>query len=533
MLNGRLVRTFILSGAAVAALAAHARAGDLDDLKSQIEALQSRVTELEDQGTAPPQPLKPVSIFTGQGALADWNVDRKQEGAMPSDRGYTFLISPSADVPAPITQVSVSGYVKGDFIFDFDQESLGPTFTSGIGIDYRLQKDQGFQTTAQQTRFRIRSSTNTAIGDIRTLIEGDFYNAGRGFRLRHAWGEWDMTPNWTLGIGRYWRLGYDVFTGVPLVDFGGSVGSPGASRREQVRLQYQDGPLLFAFGIQNPSNSQGGYRQVALCTLTVTGFSTCFAGETLGTAYSVPNTPNLPAFGGHMMYHAEFGHQFFIGGEISQHNVDRTAAKDIPEDGFGDEPGPFKDPGLWNNKNKVGWVVSAGANINLDDYATLTGNVSFSEGLVTRIVGAGSDIWRFESEPTDDDIRNSLQAGRGWGGYVGLSFDINNETSFNTQFGFVDPSDRNMTGGNITWSHMYTAHANIIWQPLRQMRMGWEIMYAQKTNGKNFVDGYAQPELGGCNEELEDGAIIVKPTSICRKRKEYALRAQFAAWLFF
>ena len=45
-------------------------------------------------------------------------------------------------------------------------------------------------------RFRIRSRSDTAVGQIRTLIEGDFEGSPFGtttsFRLRHAWGEWDL-----------------------------------------------------------------------------------------------------------------------------------------------------------------------------------------------------------------------------------------------------------------------------------------------------------------------------------------------------
>ena len=234
MTNSKWLRRALLGGVAVSVMATGAQAEDLNDLKAQIEALQSRVNELETQQAQAPANNSGISFRRGD-ALADWNTDRAQEGQMPAERGMTIAITPTADVPAPVTEVTVSGYVKGDFIWDFDQ-SLGTTFTSGVGIDQRDQKDVHFSTHAQQTRFRIRSRTDTAIGQIRTLIEGHFFGAGLGFGLRHAWGEWDMTPNWTLGIGRFWRLGYDVFTGVTLVDFGGSAGAPGRSRTEQVRL---------------------------------------------------------------------------------------------------------------------------------------------------------------------------------------------------------------------------------------------------------------------------------------------------------
>ena len=47
--------------------------------------------------------------------------------SIPEDRGFTIAITPTADLPAPVHEVTVSGYVKGDFIFDTHQD-LGDSF---------------------------------------------------------------------------------------------------------------------------------------------------------------------------------------------------------------------------------------------------------------------------------------------------------------------------------------------------------------------------------------------------------------------
>jgi hypothetical protein len=286
MKNCKWLRRALLGGVAISVMSTGAQADDLGALKAQIEALQSRVNSLESTPStgALPEGASLITFKRGQGTLADWNVDRASEGQMPSDRGFTIAVTRTADIPAPITEVTVSGYVKGDFIWNFNQ-SIGDTFTSGTGIDDSKQNDVHFHAHAKQTRFRIKSKTDTAIGQIRTLIEGDFFGGGasyRSLRLRHAYGEWDMIPNGTLGIGRYWRLGYDVFTGVSTVDFGGSVGSGGNARTEQVRLQYSSGPVTFAMGIQTPKQSVrngvvlktgGTYLGHAASTSTVIGSS--------------------------------------------------------------------------------------------------------------------------------------------------------------------------------------------------------------------------------------------------------------------
>jgi len=460
-----------------------------------------------------------------------------RKALQPADRGFTIAITPTADVPAPVTEVTVSGYVKADFIWDFDQANLGSTFSSGSRNDQRYQKDIGFSTHARQTRFRIRSRTDTAIGQIRTLIEGHFFGAGgsRDFTLRHAWGEWDMTPNWTLGIGRFWRLGYDVYTGVSLVDFGGSAGAPGASRTEQIRLTYASGPLTFNFGLQGPQYGAGGTQVQNNCNA---GITTCTSGPdrrdywnpTESRSRELANTSNLPSFGAHMTYDAPGGNQLFLGAEVQQNNIDVDATGWY-------WTGPLDANAIYGNKNKFGWVVSAGANVNLADIATLTGSISYSEGLVSRITGAGGDIWglstrtRVDGEP--DVYTRSVRQAKAFGGYIGASFDMTDTVSFNTQFGFVDPKDSSMVGGGITYSHMYTGHANIMWQPVRQMRLGWEIMYAQKTNGKAYVNGISDGRGEVLNAGGDCGIAGGGYNDSCRKRKEDAWRAQFGAWFFF
>jgi hypothetical protein len=247
MTNSKWLRRALLGGVALSVISTGAQADDLDALKVQIEALQNRVNELETQPAQVAPTDTGISFHRGD-ALTSWNTDRASEGEMPADRGFTIAITPTADIPAPVTEVTVSGYVKADFIWDNDQ-NLGSTFDP-TQINNNYQKDTSFHTFTGQTRFRIRSKIDTAIGQIRTLIEGHFL--GGSFGLRHAYGEWDMIPNWTLGIGRYWRLDWDYATGITTFDFGGSAGAPGGSRTEQIRLQYASGPITIAFGLQGP-----------------------------------------------------------------------------------------------------------------------------------------------------------------------------------------------------------------------------------------------------------------------------------------
>lgn len=458
MTNSKWLRRALLGGVALGVATTGAQAEDLSALKAQLEALQNRVNELETTPAAPsalPDGASLITLKRGQGSLSDWNVDRKSEGRLPQDTGFTIAVTPTADVPAPVTEVTVSGYVKGDAIYDFDQDSLGDTFTAGSGIDNSRQNTSGVRFHARQSRFRIRSRTDTAVGQLRTLIEGDFFRNNRGnpvFRLRHAWGEWDMTPNWTLGVGRFWRIHCDVFTSISTLDFGGTAGGCSNTRAAQVRFTHTNGPLSWRFGVGEPHMSP----------------------DRAGPGGRL--SPDFPALSSAVLYDAPGGHQLFVGGTV-EHIDYESAENDI-------------------NDDDVGWEVQGGANINLGDIATFTGHLVYSDG-ITNLLGDGHG-----SHVVTDNYQ--IDNYKAWGGYAGLSFNVTDTTQFNVQYGHANPS-----GGTPSFRHTNTIHANIQWRPVRQMRLGWEVVYGWKENTTETAN------------------------SAGRKRTEDAVRGQFAAWFFF
>ncbi|MEM7428438.1 MAG: porin, partial [Pseudomonadota bacterium] len=466
MTNSKWLRRALLGGVALGVATTGAQADDLTALKAQLEALQSRVNQLESTPApaALPDGASLITFKRGQGSLADWNVDRASEGRMPQDRGFTIAITPTADVPAPVTEVTVSGYVKGDVIYDFDQDSLGDTFTAGSGINNLRQNVSGVRLHARQSRFRIRSRTDTAIGQIRTLIEVDFFRFGTSGRviagnaanngqvsagnfngnpeprLRHAWGEWDMTPNWTLGVGRFWRISCDVFTSIGTVDFGGSAGGCSSTRAAQVRFTYTSGPLSFRFGIVEPLQAVDRRGPGAAGTATP----------------ATRTSPDFPNFAAALLYDAPGGHQLFIGAEVE--HIDIDASNTVNR---------FSD-------DDVGWEVQAGANVNLADIATLTGHFQYGDG-ITNMLGEGTGNFRLSA---GNAAGSQIITNDAWGAYIGLSFNVTDTTQFNVQYGHANPGCNTCAGYTSTNS----IHANVLWRPVRQMRLGWELIYGFKRN---------------------------------------------------
>src|SRR5262245_9425074 len=226
-----------------------ARADELADLKAQLEALQSRVNTLEQQPAQQASNLPPGASFLTfeRGSRMDFVQQDKASDRINQndDAGFTIAVTPTADMPAPVAEIVVYGYVKGDVIYDTTGNFNKYSF-SMPGADRLDRDDDEFVFLhANQSRFGIKSKVDTAVGQIRSRIEMDFFAASEGddfgenflglgqqstIRLRQAYGEWDMTPNWTFLAGQTDQIETLSIIGVTLVDNFGDAGINGGTR---------------------------------------------------------------------------------------------------------------------------------------------------------------------------------------------------------------------------------------------------------------------------------------------------------------
>lgn len=145
----------------------------------------------------------------------------------------------------PGTDITIYGYVRGDFIQDLDG-NLGTT-TGGIATlgapgGTTLSGDN-FQAHAKQSRLGIRSSTGTEMGDLKFTLEGDFFGAGNTtFRLRHAYGALGG-----LTAGQTWTNFMPLHSLHATVDFNGTAGVAFA-RQTQARYTFDAGNGLSVSG---------------------------------------------------------------------------------------------------------------------------------------------------------------------------------------------------------------------------------------------------------------------------------------------
>ncbi|MDZ4097003.1 MAG: DcaP family trimeric outer membrane transporter [Paracoccaceae bacterium] len=171
---------------------------------------------------------------------------RAQVADITGDGTKGFRISPN-------TRLKVYGYIKADFIYD-DNFDLGNDIFNIVGVAPGDAEETNFRTHARQSRFGIWTYTDTAMGELQTRIEGDFYGNGGtsgNFRLRHAYGQ--IGP-WL--IGRTWTNFMPIESYPDSLDFQGPAGIPFV-RTEQVRYTHDFGNGLgAAFSIEG--NPGGG-----------------------------------------------------------------------------------------------------------------------------------------------------------------------------------------------------------------------------------------------------------------------------------
>ena len=435
MSNTKWLRRALLGGVALSVMATGAQADELTALKAQLEALQTRVNSLE---TAPapaalPEGYSYMTYGRGAGSNNDWGNESFTDQVNQSEnRGFTVAVTPTADLPAPVAEVTVYGYVKGDVIYAFfDNDFAVSTAWSSVQTG---NDDDHITIHAKQSRFGIKSKVDTAIGQIRTRIEGDFEgNAGYGgagasqevFRLRHAYGEWDMTENLTLIIGQTWRVAALLPLGISTVNFAGTAGWT-YSRDPQVKIRYSNGPLTVHLGIEEPLSR---------------------------------TSSNVPVFGGSIQYDMPGGHQVIVSAAVGE-----------------DDTGAVSD---------TSYVVQGGFNLNVADMATFTAAAVWGEGTV-----AG----RYTLSPFA--LFTGGSGNEVFGAMAGVSVPVSDTTTFNVVWDYLNGDGA--AHGPAGLDELHTVHANIMWQPVKQMRMGWEVAYlwADDTNGSALEDEYIQLQWG-------------------------------------
>lgn len=415
----------LLAGAAVAVTATAARADDLGALKAEIEALQSRVSQLEAQPQASmPSGYSLMSIRDGQGTfegvLAERNADKVNE-----DSGFTLSVLPTADA-APAAEVSVSGEIRTALIYTDDD------FSDDDNIDVKVRG-----------RIFIKGKADTAVGEVGGYFRlqadggGNLGDYSENTKMNKAYGWWKFAPSWELMAGYNdntgaLQVGWDWLAATgPTRSFG-----PSNINNEQMRLTYSSGPLSFAIALEDPDNFTETTTVAGVPVTTTGGAIVTVGAVSTSTTRDTSDIPNVQAY---LMYSSDS----FTGQIVGLYQSDDFGSDDFAigggitfgiSDGFQITGGAVFGEGTSSYANNLGpltvdeefWGASVGLlaslsedtrielGVGLEDYDNAGEALGFGGGVywdpVSQVtLGAGATYVEFDDAADADDEGDSLE----------------------------------------------------------------------------------------------------------------------------
>jgi len=415
----KMMKWALLGGAALAVTATAARADDLSALKAQIEALQTRVSQLEAQPSAA-QPsaagFSLLAIRDGQGTF-EGVLPEKYGDHVRDDQGFTLSVMPTADV-APVAEVSVSGEIRTLLLYtdpDDGDDSLD---------------------VANRGRIFVKGKIDTAVGEVGGYFRleanggGNFTDYDTTFKANKAYGWWKFAPEWEL------MAGVNDMTAAITTTYDWNVSSvpitvgPSDAANEQFRLTYTSGPLAFAIGVEDPDNFTD-------------------AGTTAGTGVFVPTgcTGGDAGADGDCSDAGEtitFTEQTATTGAFSGDKSDLPnlqASLTYASDAFTAQiVGVIQD----DDFGATDWAVGGGATLGIAEHFTLVAGA---------VVGEGTSLYANNLSPATEDDQF-------WGGSVGIIANIAEDTRFEIGAGIEDYDEAGEADG---------VNAGIFWDPVSQV----------------------------------------------------------------
>ncbi len=442
------------SAAALVLSAGRAFGGEAEELQARLDALRTRLDQLEQAALA------------GEGGLAGAPADAVAGGDFPG----------SFKLPGSDTSVSIRGFVKLDLLLDFDQE-VGDSFVfASIRPNGSAAQNRGeaVRLHARQSRLTFETRTPTGYGPLHTYIEGDFLGEGgdqfasnsTSFRIRHAFGE--LGP---VLAGQYWSNFMDTEDRPELLDKQGPVAHV-YKRQPQVRYTQRFGNLRASAAVENPQNDF-----TTSTGLTPSGAIPKPADE---PAHDVERMPDLTA---KLAYNHSWGH-LAVSGVLRRFETDNG--------GGGDSGLPPSE-----RASALGGGGLFGGTLHLSPLDARFGRdqVGF-EGYY------GSGLGRYLQRIANNDgaaVKNfgstsiSLASQAQWGGFAWYQHHWTAELRSTAVYSV----------GENHWAHyaafatnqsdrIQSVHANLIWSPVRTVNLGAEFILGDREVRRNPLSGLRQ-----------------------------------------
>lgn len=412
---------------------------DLQQLKNKLEQLQQSMQELKTQITLVEQAQKP-----GGANLVTPNPVQEKNQTVPLEGEETV----------PKSTLDLYGFVMLDSGYDFGQVDPNwfdverptklPSFKNEFGGDGNTYFG------VRQTRFGVKTSTPTALGDLKTIFEFELFGTGvdagqTTFRLRHAYGELGQ-----LGAGQTWSPFMDIDVFPNSLEYWGPNGMV-FFRNVQIRwmpVRSDRTELIFALERPGASADQGIYA------------------DRIELANVKPRF-NLPDISGHLRLTRSWGYL-------------QTAAifRKIGWVDPGDTAHNFSG-------TAYGWGVNVTSNVKITSKDTGRFAFAYGEGIENYMNDAPIDIG------VRNNFANPISPIKGVAlpvlGIVSF-IDHNWSDRFSTSIGYSMLNMENTNAESPSDFHQgHYALTNLLYHPVPRVTIGGEFQFGRRLN---FADGF-------------------------------------------
>jgi hypothetical protein len=370
----------------------------------------------------------------------------QEENKLPLEREIT---------PAPEGTFQLYGFTMLDSGYNFGQidpnwfDVVRPTKLPAFNNEFGPSGNVFFS--VRQTRFGVKTSVPTGMGDLKTIFEFELFGTGvdqgqTTFRLRHAWGELGQ-----IGAGQTWSpfMDPDVFPNS--IEYWGPTGMVFFRNIQARWTPWRRGDSDFIIAAERPGASADG-------------------GVYAGRVELKGVTPQftLPDISVQGRYAGEKGHVQVAGifRKISWADLNKT-------------------PGLNIHDTVYGWGINTSGNLKLDKTDTGRFQVVYGHGIENYMNDA----------PVDVGIKNNLRnptnpvTGEPLPVLGIVAFDDHNWSDrFSTTLGYSYENISNTAQQLASAFHQgHYALGNLMYYPAKNVMLGGEFQFGRRVN---FADGW-------------------------------------------
>jgi hypothetical protein len=361
----------------------------------------------------------------------------------------------------------IYGFAQLDYIQDFGrvnpdwEDTLRPSRIP-VANPEEFGDDGQAMLSVKQSRLGFKSTLPTPKGDIKTVLDFDFFGVGNDagqttIRLRNAYGEFGQL---LAGQTNSLFMDGDIFPNV--IDYWGPTGMV-FLRNPQIRWTPISGTNSFAVAIENPGNDidAGNYREIP-----------DFPGADGDQKY-----PDLTA---QYRRNGDWGHVQVAG-------ILRWIGTEVKGD---TDPGPNEDLGVIYDDNTTGWGVDLTTVINVLEKDAIRAGVVYGEGIASYMNDGGMDAGP-DRDPGDPGVQIEAVPLLGVSAYYDHWWNSQFSSSIGYSITQVDNTDGQTP--DTYYAGQYSS-VNLLYYPVENVMVGGEFLWGdrQDNDGQSNDDTRVQ-----------------------------------------